>query len=194
MDKKWDMVFDLDDTIISGGRTIMNLYNHIYGTNHQVDYKNLQWDFRPYLKTEEETQKALDLFLHEDFYNPKFLVVFDNIIDIINTLTNMGNKIAICSKQHPLRRPHTLKWVKKTMPKVEVLFSDDFHNKNEVISSCRIFYDDRIEALDGMKDCADLCVCVGNYNWNKEWTGARQDSEKWYEIKIIIDLYKFLKG
>lgn len=184
MDKKikYDMVFDLDETILQSVKTIINLYNKKHNKEIEIDYSELDWNFKPYAKTEEEINDMLKLFIHKDFYDNDNILVFPHIIDIINNLCSQGYKIAICSKQCEERRLNTIAWGEKFLPNVEFIFVKDFKDKGQAIGKTKIFFDDRIDSLESMKENAQLCVCVGNYKWNKEWNGVRQNPFEWNNI------------
>lgn len=182
----YDFVFDLDQTIIRSAEVVAKLYNHDYKTNMEIDYNILTWDFLPYATTEQETRIYLDYFQDPRFYHDEFLVVYEDIVDVINDLIEQGYRVAICSVHHPKRISNTLKWVSKAMPKADVIFVDNFHEKGEKIGKCGIFFDDRIDSLEGMKSHADCLVCVGDFNWNKDWIGLRQSPYNWKELREIF--------
>nr|DAH73333.1 MAG TPA: 5' nucleotidase [Caudoviricetes sp.] len=178
----YDFVFDLDNCLIDSPMTIMNMYNEDNGTNHLIDYNKLDWDFAPYIE-KNKVGEILKYFSDDRFYQDKYLVVFDNIIDVINELTEQGYKVAICSQHHPKRISNTLQWVSKVIPKVDCLFVDNFHEKGEKIGKCHIFFDDNIESLNSMEGHADYIVCVGYYNWNKNWEDIRQSPYEWNDLR-----------
>ena len=54
---------DLDNTILDTSTMIINLYNKLYDKNIKINYKDLKWDFQPYI-SKEELPKVLKLFVN----------------------------------------------------------------------------------------------------------------------------------
>ena len=55
-------------------------------------------------------------------------------------------------------------------------------DKSEIDMSGGILIDDELKNLNSSN--ADLKICFGNYDWNKEWTGIR--AENWSKVRQII--------
>jgi hypothetical protein len=54
-----------------------------------------------------------------------------------------------------------------------------------------IFMDDRLDALENMKNYARFNLCYGDYKWNKEWEGIRITD--WSTFKRFIDMISYNK-
>ena len=176
------IALDLDNCILDTVSTIINLHNKL--SDSKLEYKNgdnLDWKFKPLIKTDEELSELFKLFDHEDFY--KEPIVFDNAIEVINQLS-MQNQVCIISKHMESRKGNTRKWIYEIFPTVELIFVDDFKQKGEMLKDFDIILDDRIDALES---CSDVkCkICFGNYLWNETWTGLRVTN--WINFKRIID-------
>lgn len=181
---KYDLVFDLDLTIIDSFNTIFNIYNKIHHTNIHYNLNDICWDFKPFAKTKEEVDYLLSLFDDESFYDKDNLIVFENAINILNKLSQ-NYSIAICSKHKDgcKRKKYTTKWLKSILPKVDILLVDDFE-KGKYIKSCSIFVDDRLDCLESMKSKSQMVVCYGLYDWNKEWKFKRVLN--WIDLENLI--------
>lgn len=55
-------------------------------------------------------------------------------------------------------------------------------DKSEIDMSGGILIDDELKNLNSSN--ADLKICFGNYDWNKEWSGVR--AENWSKLRQII--------
>jgi 5'(3')-deoxyribonucleotidase len=180
MKKRLFIGLDLDNTILDTPKILWKLYNLRYKTN--IPYiEDCGWDFKGLFK-QEDLPKVFKLFDDEEFYN--YVETFDNAIEVIKELAK-DHKIIIASKHKLSRRPITRKWVKETFnDKVELMYFDDF-NKS-ALGKVDVFMDDRLDALENMKDYARFNLCYGNYKWNKEWEGIR--IEDWSAFRRFIDI------
>lgn len=168
---KITICIDLDNTIINTPRTIINLHNRLY-PNKRIEYvEDISWEFYPMIQTKEELNNLLQLFTHEDFY--KEVVIFPNAIETIKEWCEGGHTIIICSKHINARKPLTTKWIQEVMPDVEIVFVDNFKDKSKV--KCDIVIDDNIEALESFDNKVSK-ICHGDYQWNKDWQGIRQEA------------------
>ena len=172
-------VIDLDSTIIDTSKSIINLHNKL-NQNNKIDFtREHDWNMSP-MVTKEELPELFKLFDHEDFYDDSTLVVFENAIDIINELS-MQNKVVICSKHDSIRRNITSRWIYKTLPTVDIVFTDTFDKS--VVGKVDIILDDKSEALTSVD--AKYRVLYGTYNWNKNESGLRANN--WLEFKQFVD-------
>lgn len=169
---------DLDNTIINTSKTIINLHNKLNPQNQYNYTDKIDWKFKPIIKTNEELSELFKLFDHKDFY--KDVVVFPNAIEYINKLAET-NKILICSKHCESRKKLTKAWINKVMPKVEVIFVDNFQDKGNI--ECDIVIDDRLDSLDSFSDDV-LKLCYGIYEWNRH--SDYYEIYDWYEIEYLI--------
>ena len=76
-----------------------------------------------------------------------------------------------------LRKPLTTAWVNKVMPKVEIIFVDDFEDKGKLFDDCYAVVDDRVDSLYSFSNNV-IKICFGNFQWNQEWNGMRRMSWK----------------
>ena len=67
------------------------------------------------------------------------------------------------------------------MPKVEVIFVDNFQDKGNI--ECDIVIDDRLDSLDSFSDDV-LKLCYGIYEWNRH--SDYYEIYDWYEIEYLI--------
>ena len=160
------IICDLDSTLIDTSATIVNLYNKLNPNNQLVYTENHSWSFSPIVNTKEELSNLFKLFDHEDFY--KDAIVFPNAIEIINELAE-NNRIVICSKHSPSRKPITTKWVNEVMPKVEIVFVDNFEDKGKLFDNCDYVIDDKPESFENFSD-KTICILYSEYQWNKDYT------------------------
>lgn len=178
MERK-DLVFDFDSTMIKTSKILLNIYN--YETNNNLEYNATHgWDFDGLFPVE-YCNRAFELFLDKSFYDERFFEAMEDMIEIVNQLAEKNN-VTIATNQHPTRRPNTDAWVKKHMPNVKIKYFNSF-DKSEM--SGFIFVDDRIDALESVKNNFEHIICFGEYGWNKEWTGKRVLS--WKEIDAFIN-------
>ena len=166
---------DLDNTIISTPESLVNLHNKINPNNKLTLPNNINWDFSPMINTKEELSELFKLFDNEDFYGDT-LVVYSGAIEVINRLAE-DNKVYIVSKHMESRKPLTTAWVNKVMPKVEIIFVDDFEDKGKLFDDCYAVVDDKIECLDSFNNNV-YKICFGNFQWNQYWNGMRRMSWK----------------
>lgn len=178
------IAIDLDNTLINTPLSIINLHNKL--NKNKIPYMpNCDWKMKPMIKTDEELSKLFKLFDDKNFYKNDTLIVYDNAIDIVNELS-MQNYICIISKHDIMRRSITRKWVYETFPTTDLVFTDNFEDKGNILKGLGfdIILDDRIDALENCTDVA-YKICYGNYDWNASWTGLRITS--WLEFKEFID-------
>lgn len=158
------IICDLDSTIVNSSLTIVNLYNKL-NPNNQLSYTpNHSWGFEPIIKTKEELSNLFKLFDHEDFY--KDVIVFPNAIEIINELAE-NNKVYICSKHCESRKRLTKAWVNKVMPKVEIVFVDNFEDKGKLFDKVDYVIDDKWESFENFSEDT-TCILYSEYQWNKD--------------------------
>jgi 5'(3')-deoxyribonucleotidase len=189
MIKDKQIVLDLDNTIINTPKTIINLHNKL-NPNKQYNYTNdiqIDWKFRPVIKSDEELSDLFKLFDHEDFY--KDVVVFPNAIEVINRLSE-NNEVVICSKHMDSRKPLTKAWINKVMPKASVVFVDSFADKGSLFTNCDVAIDDRIDCLNSFNDNV-YKICFGKFKWNQEWNGIRCNS--WSDIMLSLNTMYYFK-
>ena len=189
MIKNKTIICDLDSTIVNSSLTIVNLYNKL-NPNNQLSYTpNHSWGFEPIINTKEELSNLLKLFDHEDFY--KDVIVFPNAIEIINELAE-NNSVYIVSKHSPSRKPITTKWINKVMPKVEIIFVDNFEDKGKLFDNCDYCIDDKWESFENFSEDT-TCILYGMYDWNKDCTKYRR-CMNWNEVKNHIESWeRFVK-
>lgn len=166
---------DLDNTIINTPESLVNLHNKIKPNNKLTLPNNINWDFSPMINTKEELSELFKLFDNEDFYGDT-LVVYSGAIEVINRLAE-DNKVYIVSKHMESRKPLTTAWVNKVMPKVELVFVDNFEDKGKLFENCYAVVDDKIECLDSFNNNV-YKICFGNFQWNQYWNGMRRMSWK----------------
>ena len=182
MIKDKTIICDLDSTIVNSSLTIINLHNKLNPNNQLVYTDNHSWVFEPIIKTKEELSNLFKLFDHEDFY--KDVIVFPNAIEIINELAE-NNSVYIVSKHSPSRKPITTKWINKVMPKVEIIFVDNFEDKGKLFDNCDYIIDDKPESFENFSD-KTICILYGMYDWNKDCTKYRR-CMNWDEINNYIE-------
>ena len=174
---------DLDNTILDTSTMIINLYNKLYDKNIKINYKDLKWDFQPYI-SKEELPKVLKLFVNEHLYDEP--IVFPNAIKTIQKLCDERHKVIICSKHSEERKPHTTKFIQSILPDVKIFYTDTF-NKS-YIGHVDVAIDDKIECLDSID--ADLKILYGSYNWNKNIKNTKDyvRAEDWTCVLLYMVL------
>ena len=182
MIKDKQLIIDLDSTIVNSSLTIVNLYNKLKPNNQLTYTPNHSWGFSPIVNTKEELSNLFKLFDHEDFY--KDVIVFPNAIEIINKLAE-NNRIVICSKHSPSRKPITTKWINEVMPKVEIRFVDNFEDKGKLFDNCDYIIDDKPESFENFSD-KTICILFGEYQWNKDCTDYER-CMNWLEVQGYIE-------
>jgi 5'(3')-deoxyribonucleotidase len=176
------IAIDLDNVILDVPTTIINLHNKL--NENKLDYKQgdkLGWKFDPLIKTDEELSELFKLFDNPQFYdNP---IVFKDAIEVINQLSR-HNYVVIISKHMKSRKPLTRKWVYETFPRVDLVFTENFQDKGEILKNFDIILDDRVDVLES---CTDVTckICYGKYSWNESWNGFRVNS--WLGFKAFVD-------
>ena len=158
------IMIDLDSTIIDTSLTIVNLYNKLNPNNKLSYTPNHSWGFLPIVKTKEELSNLFELFDHEDFY--KDVIVFPNAIEIINELAE-NNRVIICSKHMETRKRLSREWINRVMPKVEIVFVDNFEDKGKLFDKVDYAIDDRIDTLDSFSNDT-TCILYSEYQWNRD--------------------------
>ena len=175
------IAIDLDNVILDIPPTIINLHNKL--NEIKLNYKqgdSLGWKFELLIKTDEELSELFKLFDNPQFYdNP---IVFKDAIKVINQLS-MNNYVCIISKHMKSRKPLTRKWVYETFPSVDLVFTENFSDKGDILKGFDIILDDRIDALES---CTDVTyrICFGLYDWNKDWKGKRITN--WLDFKEFV--------
>lgn len=154
------ILIDIDNTIYSTGKTIINLWNK-YNPNRRLEYKEpLDWKFENILKgTDVELKELFTMFDKEDFYD--YVELFDNVEEIINNLSK-DNEVIFCSKHCESRKSITAKFIKDEFPNCKLIFVDSFEEKRNIDGD--IIIDDKLESLGGVQYCQLL---YGDYLWNK---------------------------
>ena len=176
------LIFDLDNTIISTPESLVNLHNKLKPNNQLILPKQIDWKFSPMIKSDEELSELFKLFDHKDFYGDT-LAVFPNAIEVINKLAE-NNRVIICSKHMESRKPLSEEWISKVMPKVKVVFVDDFEDKGSLFPDCDVVVDDRVDCLDNFNnDCFKLLY--GTYQWNRD--SNYFEVENWCQIEQVIN-------
>ena len=176
------IICDLDSTIVNSSLTIVNLYNKLNPNNQLTYTPNHSWGFEPIIKTKEELSNLFKLFDHEDFY--KDVIVFPNAIEIINELAE-NNSVYIVSKHSPSRKPITTKWINKVMPKVEIVFVDNFEDKGKLFDKVDYCIDDKWESFENFSENT-TCILFNEYQWNKDCIDYYR-CMNWNEVKSHIE-------
>ena len=197
--KDKNIVIDFDSTIINTPKTLINIHNKLYPSQQYIYKKNMErkidWNFYPLIKTKEELKELFKLFDYPDFY--KYVEVFPKAIETINKLAETNN-VYICSKHMESRKPLTLAWINKVMPKVKVIFVDNFSDKGETFKDIKIdiVIDDRIDCLSSF-DGGIFKILFGGYKWNKFDDFSEEEKEGivarvfgWIDVKYILKLYE----
>jgi uncharacterized HAD superfamily protein len=182
-----NIAIDLDNTILNTPVTIINLHNKLY-KNKRIEYDdnvNLDWKFRPVIKTDEELTELFKLFDHKDFY--RHAIVYKYAKDIINGFSKK-NKVCIISKHMDSRKPLTREWIEKNFPRVDLIFVDNFEDKGRILQEfgADIIIDDRVDALESCIDIVPYRICFGDYDWNKQYNSLKATDWK--------ELYKMIKN
>ena len=180
----YKIALDLDNCILDSVSTIINLHNKL-NKDKQYNYNTndkFGWKFEPLIKTDEELAELFKLFDHNQFYNNP--IVFDNAIEVINTLS-MQNSVCIISKHMESRKPLTIKWITETFPTVDIMFVDSFSDKGKLLKDFDILLDDRLDAIESAQGIVKYPIVYGDYLWNSEWTGFRVNN--WLEFKQFVD-------
>ena len=176
------IICDLDSTLIDTSATIVNLYNKLNPNNQLTFTSEHDWQFRPIVNTKEEISNLFKLFDHNDFY--KDVIVFPNAIEIINELAE-NNSVYIVSKHNESRKRISKEWINKVMPKVEIVFVDNFEDKGKLFDKVDYVIDDRIDTLDSFSEDA-TCILYGLYDWNKDCNDYYR-CMNWNEVKNHIE-------
>ena len=182
MIKDKTIIIDLDSTIVDSSATIVNLYNKLNPDNQLTYTPNHSWGFEPIIRTKEELSNLFKLFDHEDFY--KDVIVFPNAIEIINELAE-NNRVYIVSKHCESRKPITTKWTNKVMPKIEIIFVDNFEDKGKLFNNCDYCIDDKWESFENFSEDT-ACILFGEYQWNKDCDDYHR-CMGWNEVKGYIE-------
>ena len=161
-----DKIFcvDLDNTIISTIESIINLHNKLYPSKYIEFNEKHDWFLKPMINTKEDLSDLFKLFDHEDFY--KDVIVFPNAIEIINELAE-NNTVIICSKHCESRKRLSREWINKVMPKVEIIFVDNFEDKGRLFDRVDYVIDDKWECFENFSEDID-CILFGKYKWNQD--------------------------
>ena len=182
MIKNKEIIIDLDNTIINSPLTIINLHNKL-NPNKKYQYtEELEWDFKPIVKSKEQLSELFMLFDNSSFYDE--VKTYGGAIEFINKLAK-NNKVIICSKHNESRKPITSEWIKRAMPNVELIFVDSFEEKGDLFPKAFAVIDDRIDSLDSF-NTNSIKICFGDYKWNKEWKGLKFDNWKDIEKQLNI--------
>lgn len=182
MIKDKQLIIDLDSTIVNSSLTIINLHNKL-NPNNQYNYTdNIDWKFRPLVKSDEELSDLFKLFDHEDFY--KDVIVFPNAIEIINELAE-NNSVYIVSKHMESRKRLSREWINKVMPKVEIVFVDNFEDKGKLFDKVDYVIDDKWESFENFSEDA-TCILFGLYDWNKDCIDYHR-CMNWNEVENFIE-------
>lgn len=182
------LVFDLDNTILNTSKSIIQLWNKLNPNNQYIYTNNIDWKFRPIINSDEELSELFELFDNKDFYGDT-LVVYPDAIEVINRLSE-DNKVYIVSKHMELRKPLTTAWVNKVMPKVEIVFVDNFEDKGKLFENCYAVVDDRVDSLYSFRNNV-IKICFGNFKWNQYWNGMRCMS--WKDVMLSLNTIYYFK-
>ena len=158
------IMIDLDSTILDTSSTIISLHNRLYPSKYIKYNPNHDWCFRPMINSKEELSDLFKLFDHEDFY--KDVIVFPNAIEIINELAE-NNSVYIVSKHMESRKRLSREWINKVMPKVEIVFVDNFEDKGKLFDKVDYVIDDKWESFENFSEDT-TCILYGEYQWNKD--------------------------
>ena len=173
---------DLDSTIADTSKTIISLHNKLYPSKYIEFNEQHDWQFKPMINTKEELSDLFKLFDHEDFY--KDVIVFPNAIEIINELAE-NNRVVICSKHNESRKRISKEWINKVMPKVEVVFVDNFEDKGKLFDKVDYVIDDKPECFENFSDDT-TCILFNEYQWNKDCESYER-CMNWNEVKSHIE-------
>ena len=176
------IICDLDSTLIDTSATIVNLYNKLNPNNQLTFTSEHDWQFRPIVNTKEVLSELFKLFDHEDFY--KNVVVFPNAIEIINELAE-NNRVYIVSKHCESRKRLTKEWINKVMPKVEIVFVDNFEDKGKLFNNCDYCIDDKWESFENFSEDT-TCILFNEYQWNKDCIDYYR-CMNWNEVEGYIE-------
>lgn len=179
---------DLDNTLINTPLSLVKLHNKLNPNNQYIYTNNIDWKFRPIINSDEELSELFELFDNKDFYGDT-LVVYPDAIEVINRLSE-DNKVYIVSKHMESRKPLTKAWISKVMPKVEIVFVDNFEDKGKLFENCYAVVDDRVDSLYSFRNNV-IKICFGNFQWNQDWNGMRCMS--WKDVMLSLNTIYYFK-
>lgn len=155
------IVIDFDSTILNTSKTLLNWYNKETGSFSPYNPDH-SWDFDGLLP-DSYKPRAYELFTDPNLYELAEPVV--GSIEAIDKMIRDGHRVIVATKHHPLRIPHTEKWIEEYLPKgVEAVYLCSF---DKGVLCGDVFIDDRIDCLRSVKENFKMCLCFGDYDWNK---------------------------
>ena len=185
--KKFKLVIDYDNTMVNSSRTIINKLHwknrHDRDNSFSYDPKELQWDFSPYAKTEEDRLWCVNQFNEQSFYDD--LEPMRNCKEVLKRLHDKY-EIIVCSNRSSSNAEMFLMSVHNLFGDLidKIIIVDDF-NKGEYIKA-DIRIDDR---ADCMNDEDSFNILFGDYGYSD----SESDNVD-YVAKDWDEVFKFIKN
>ena len=181
------LYIDLDNVVFDTVDAIKTLYDEnyrLYDNYKCVDYNAMtSYDFR-------ELQLLTKEKLNEYFCSGRFF-------DVVNCIEGAELSIATLNgfNQYPVTlvsigTPENIKgkqqWIDNVLRggfelDVDFVGLNSF-DKSEIDMSGGILIDDELKNLETSN--ADVKICFGDYEWNKDWTGLR--AAYWFEVRKLV--------
>lgn len=187
--EKLKLVIDYDNTMVNSSRTIINKLHwknrHDRDNSFSYDPKELQWDFSPYAKTEEDRLWCVNQFNEQSFYDN--LEPMRNCKEVLKKLHDKY-EIIVCSNRSSSNAEMFLMSVHNLFGDLidKIIIVDDF-NKGEYIKA-DIRIDDR---ADCMNDEDSFNILFGDYGYNRYddiYSNCRAND--WSEVLEIVRKYE----
>ena len=183
--EKLKLVIDYDNTMVNSSRTIINKLHwknrHDRDNSFSYDPKELQLDFSPYAKTEEDRLWCVNQFNEQSFYDD--LEPMRNCKEVLKKLHDKY-EIIVCSNRSSSNAEMFLMSVHNLFGDLidKIIIVDDF-NKGEYIKA-DIRIDDKV---DCMNDEESINILFGDYGYNRyDDVCVNYRVKGWSEVLRII--------
>lgn len=182
MDKKLNIVLDLDDTISTFIPTCISKYNEIYNTNHTID-EITKWDISGIFE-----HSLWSIFDKCDVL--EHMPLKEGAFETIEKWHNQGHQITICTGVNDTKSYiDKLKWLENVG--LDKYIFDVIPTKNKELLHSDLFIDDNPEYLRKHKKANPNSLCLlktAQHNKNKDYSDEFIRINTWYEISLLVEL------
>ena len=190
MKKKPTLYIDMDNVIFDTVEAIKVMYDEdfrLYDEWKDVSCENIKTYSFSELKL-----LTTDILIDNYFNSGRFFDIVNCIDGAELTLANLNNAMSYSITLVSIGTPENIKGKKEWVSKFNDSFDTELEfvgvqgfDKSQIDMSGGILIDDLPRNLENSN--AAYKICFGDYQWNKEWSGAR--ASNWGQVKNFINNY-----
>jgi 5'(3')-deoxyribonucleotidase len=176
------IILDMDNTLTDTARAMFDYYIYKTGDkSRRYDKNKVSWNMSELIPWDKE--KVNNIFKDPKFF--EFLKPFDDTIEALNKLKELGFYLEVCSLQVQETLADKVNYIYNTFPMVDKItvlpLHNDIFDKSEIQGEYIV--DDRIDILDNSP--IKNKILVGSYQWNC-------DCKKYNRVENMTELVEYI--